>query len=460
MYISVVGDVDAGKTTLVNYYSFERIQKYGRTEELGFVKGSIGSTELIFLDCPGHKDLAFYKDLALYIADAILYIVNANNVNLDLLEELKSLNKPILVLLNRFKKPVSLKELCHREETKNHLNYQLLKALDHQVLSFLDLNESPNLCSFPIDLKTEWGVKEFEKFFTLVWSSRVPLSKKALLYMVDFSKKKYKTIGEVTKDSKLWFGDQPILLKDLMKYNPSEKVYILKDITYQALLYDLNLKKESRVELVENKTLSKDLKQLIELSKRYVDQYFIYSKDPSKIKILEQVMNLGQLNWVNKSDLELPQFVRLNFPPKSLKILWTQEKINSKDSSFLCEDSYYLILNAWNSYLENLRKKDLDSKIQELKEKVYIAELLPELVFKNQKNCLICGVKVLYGTLKEGALGILGSEKIPYEIKSLQSNKKRLTHVQAQQSVSVQFELEKPWDFGSKQRFRSYFKIL
>ncbi len=109
--VVVVGHVDHGKTTLLDYIRKTRVaqkEKGGITQHLGAYRVTTGRGDIVFLDTPGHEAFMRMRERGLKVADLAILMVAADDgimpQTLEALNAAKAANVPIIVALNKVDK--------------------------------------------------------------------------------------------------------------------------------------------------------------------------------------------------------------------------------------------------------------------------------------------------------------------------------------------------------------------
>ncbi len=116
--IVVVGHVDHGKTTLLDYIRKTTVaagEKGGITQHIGAYKAHVaGHGDMVFIDTPGHEAFTSMRVRGLSVADVAILVVAADDgimpQTIEAIRAAQSLNLTIVVALNKIDK-VSQKEI-------------------------------------------------------------------------------------------------------------------------------------------------------------------------------------------------------------------------------------------------------------------------------------------------------------------------------------------------------------
>lgn len=109
--IVVIGHVDHGKTTLLDYIRKTRVaikEKGGITQHLGAYEATTAHGSLVFLDTPGHEAFSMLRVRGLKAADIAVLVVAADDgvkpQTIEAINHAKSIGLPIIVALNKIDK--------------------------------------------------------------------------------------------------------------------------------------------------------------------------------------------------------------------------------------------------------------------------------------------------------------------------------------------------------------------
>jgi translation initiation factor IF-2 len=131
--VVVVGHVDHGKTTLLDYIRKTRVafkEKGGITQHLGAYEATTPHGNIVFLDTPGHEAFVKIRQRGIKVADIVILIVAADDgVMPQTLEAIKyalSMKVPIVVAINKVDKV----DITRLETVKRQLNQHGLTVED------------------------------------------------------------------------------------------------------------------------------------------------------------------------------------------------------------------------------------------------------------------------------------------------------------------------------------------
>ena len=109
--VVVMGHVDHGKTTLLDYIRNTRValrEKGGITQHLGAYQAHTEKGDVVFLDTPGHEAFSKIRSRGAQVADIAILVVAADDSimpqTLEAIKHAKESNLPIIVAINKIDK--------------------------------------------------------------------------------------------------------------------------------------------------------------------------------------------------------------------------------------------------------------------------------------------------------------------------------------------------------------------
>ena len=158
--VVVVGHVDHGKTTLLDYIRKTRVafkEKGGITQHLGAYEATTSHGNIVFLDTPGHEAFVKIRQRGIKVADIVILIVAADDgVMPQTIEAIKyalSMNVPIVVAINKVDKV----DAARLEIVKRQLNQYGITVEDW----------GGEIICIPISAKTGIGVDRLLEMVSL-----------------------------------------------------------------------------------------------------------------------------------------------------------------------------------------------------------------------------------------------------------------------------------------------------
>lgn len=106
--IVIVGHVDHGKTSLLDYIRKTRVaakEKGGITQHIGAYEASTAHGNLIFLDTPGHEAFSKIRQRGVRLADIAILIIAADDgvmpQTIEAIKHIKAMNVPVVAVINK-----------------------------------------------------------------------------------------------------------------------------------------------------------------------------------------------------------------------------------------------------------------------------------------------------------------------------------------------------------------------
>lgn len=127
--VVVVGHVDHGKTTLLDYIRKTRVasrEKGGITQHLGAYEATTPQGSLVFIDTPGHEAFARMRARGIGLADVAVLVIAADDgvmpQTIEAIKHIKLMKIPVVVALNKIDKAEKNRvEAIKRELTQHGL---------------------------------------------------------------------------------------------------------------------------------------------------------------------------------------------------------------------------------------------------------------------------------------------------------------------------------------------------
>lgn len=125
--VVVVGHVDHGKTTLLDYIRKTRVasrEKGGITQHLGAYEARIPQGKIVFIDTPGHEAFSKIRMRGLKVADIAILVIAADDgimpQTIEAIKFAKSIEVPIIVAINKVDKVDAVRLEVVRRQLAQH----------------------------------------------------------------------------------------------------------------------------------------------------------------------------------------------------------------------------------------------------------------------------------------------------------------------------------------------------
>lgn len=456
--VSVIGNVDNGKTTLINKICKRELnEKKIITQNIDINFINYKNNKIIFLDTPGHKNLENFKNFSIKISNIILIIINIDEkIDKNILNLIKTLElKNILTIINISKFDLfSKEELIEKENNleflkkKYNLNFVISKT------SSKENNSINNLINIIIELKKNIkNINKNEKYFEGIIIDNNINKKKEIITTI-FTKSGYLKKNEIIlsennfcKIKKIYNYENKEILDSInddiikikgFKDNPNINSYLYKisnkNIAEKIIkfkIYKKRIIKDEENDIIKKKILNStksEEKKILNIIIKSDSERILESIKDILLKINAKNFKINivktDIGDINISDIKLSKIT------KSIIISFNIEiKNNIKKLCKLYEINifYCKIIYDITKYIKEL---DLIKAYKNLKENISsIAKI--NKIFNIDKK-LIAGCTIIYGTADlNSKIKIFRNKKEIYngKIESLKLSKENVNEV-------------------------------
>ena len=126
--VAIMGHVDHGKTTLLDYIRKTRIaasEKGGITQHIGAYKANYNRSDITFLDTPGHEAFTMMRARGSVVTDIAILVVAADDgvmpQTIESINHIKAANIPVIVAINKTDKADTDVEKVKRQLSENDI---------------------------------------------------------------------------------------------------------------------------------------------------------------------------------------------------------------------------------------------------------------------------------------------------------------------------------------------------
>ncbi|AFP83934.1 GTP-binding protein [Candidatus Carsonella ruddii] len=381
LYISIIGNVNSGKTTLIDFIFKNNIslKEIGKiTQNVSIFEFYFYKKKIFFFDLPGHKFFNKVIETYVEISNLIFLIISIENENDDIYENIKSIiknkNINLIICINKIDKNKNKK--IYFENYKNFkissINGYGIKNLIKESIIYFSLLKKVNFLNNNYNGILVNSYYENNDFIVTFFLLNNTFKSKQYIYFKNekiFIDKIF--LNNIEKDSCI----SPCIFKTKNIYFPIEFFFSINKNNYD------NYKKQD----INNNNNNNKL-----------NNYFIKSNNHTIcISLLDYYNNLKFNNKISIK-IELGNFTEQDFK-KSLNFNYRVILINSKINSFLKNKIFkkniffkeFIFLNDIIEYFNNNYNIN--------KTEIKVGELLIKEIFPCGKNKKIAGCLNTFG---------------------------------------------------------------
>ena len=167
--VTVMGHVDHGKTTLLDYLRRTKVAESeagGITQHIGAYEIKYNEGTITFLDTPGHEAFTAMRARGAQVTDIVVLVVAADDrvmpQTLEAIDHAKVAGVPIIIALNKIDKPSANAEIIYKQLADNNIlveewggRYQSTEISAKFGQGIDDLLEEINVAADILDLKAD-----------------------------------------------------------------------------------------------------------------------------------------------------------------------------------------------------------------------------------------------------------------------------------------------------------------
>jgi len=467
--VVVVGHVDAGKTTLLDYIKKTNVaqkEKGEITQHINFGEIEFEGKKITFLDTPGHEAFLRIRERGSMVADLALLVIDTTKGVQDQTKEaikiIKKTNIPLIVVLNKVDRIDAQIEKAERELEKEGI---VLEKFGGKIPAI------------ETSAKTGQGIKDLLELISLILemeSKEVDISKKAEGIVLEsyFDTKKGNLALLALLEGALKKGDfiaTPSSFGKIKKMLDFRQKEIEKALPGQVFLV-FGLEKTAKAG--ENFFQFKDKSEAEEFFKResvVSQRFFSLEKkevaEPEKEKTLNIILKTDCMGSLEAIDLLLDSLsqkeVKLNVIKKEIGDFKETDIKEAKEKNAILLGFRVSFTPSAKAMLKNEKIKfynfeviyDLQEEIKKLMTKMIEPEIIISqtgkgkvlIVFMSKGKREVVGVKILEGEIEKGSfLEIWRQEKKIGEGKiiNLQKEKKDILKATKGENVGILYEGE------------------
>lgn len=472
--VTILGHVDHGKTTLLDYIRKSHIVK----KEVGGITQKIGAYEIsteikgypidriTFIDTPGHEIFTQLRSRGANVADIAILLIDAKESvmpqTVESIFHIKSAKIPFIIAINKIDLPGADIEKVKRDLVK------------HKVIVE---DKGGDIVAIPISAKTGKGVNDLleailflSNELNLSYSPTNPLE----AYIIETKKdKRGIVVSAIIKDGKLSIGDfvytenKKIKIRSILNDRGEKIKEAIPSTPCELLGFEEFPQVGSKITSTAQ-TIKKELKT--PPSKRVrIEDLLVQKKEEKKLNIIIRADSYGSLEAItnslekkgnihillkgvgniNKSDVFLAKTTKaiiIGFSvniEQEIKDLSKQEKVLIKTYNII-----YKLLEELHEVADLLKEKE--EKEKNIKGEV---KILATFVIDNQT---VYGVRVVKGKINLGDSGeVYRNEKKIGKVKlvSLKIKTKKVVKVKKNQEAGMVFDPQLDIKIGDMIKF-------
>lgn len=409
--ITIMGHVDHGKTTLLDYLRQSRLtarEQGGITQHIGAYQVETKGRKLTFIDTPGHAAFNKMRERGANLTDIVVLVVAANDgvkpQTIESIRHIKNAQVPVVVAINKIDLPninvINVKSQLAEEGILVTDFGGDVEAVEISAKTGVGIDKLLETLVITADL-LELQAKPEEKLEAIVIESAKDAKKGPVANVIvkngTLRLRQDMYVGSITGKVRTIISDQGKNLTELLPGEPGQIVGLKEVVEVGETIRDEVLKEETQTTTVEKKSSDFDFSQLEEKKKlkfilkadtQGTLEAIAQNFDPDSIDLIDS--GVGE---VTENDVDLAKATGAKILAFQVKV---PVKVQQNAKVLEVKIKEYQIIYELIEYLQKKMLKLIEPTIDEVV--VGTAEI--EQIFE-MKGLKIAGVKIKTGEIKK-----------------------------------------------------------